>query len=125
MRLEGNHGAVRGTLGLLYHYPTGRPDTLEVTSDLLPTDGWVPYPVTTRWLPDAFLGPMASLLAAAAAGGGALPLTSARDNVRTLAVVEAIYRSVQTGRAEAPAPPLARPSVGARVDGVALGDERP
>ena len=125
LRLEGNHGAVRGTLGLLYHYPTGRPDTLEVTSDLLPTDGWVPYPVTTRWLPDAFLGPIASLLAAAAAGGGALPLTSARDNVRTLAVVEAIYRSVQTGRAEAPAPPLARPSVGARVDGVALGDERP
>jgi len=64
-RVQGNHGAVRGTLGMLYDYPTGRPDTLEVTSDLVPTDGWVPYPVTTRWLPDAFLGPMASLLAAA------------------------------------------------------------
>jgi predicted dehydrogenase len=106
-RLEGNHGAVRGTLGMLYDYPSGRPDTLEVRSDLVPTDGWVPYPVTTRWLPDAFLGPMASLLAAVATGGGALPLTSARDNVRTLAVVEAIYRSMETGRAEAPVPPPA------------------
>lgn len=123
-RLEGNHGAVRGTLGLLYDYPNGRPDTLEVTSDLLPTDGWVPYPVTTRWLPDAFLGPMASLLAAAAAGGPP-PLTSARDNVRTLAVVEAIYRSVQTGRAEPPVPPLARDAGAERVGSLATGGEGP
>jgi predicted dehydrogenase len=101
-RVQGNHGAVRGTLGMLYEYPTGRPDTLEVTSDLVPTDGWVPYPVTTRWLPDAFLGPMASLLAAAC--GGPPPLTSVRDNMKTLALVETIYRSVRSGCAEAPAP---------------------
>ena len=55
---------MRATLGLLYDYPSGRPDTLEVVSDRLPTDGWAPYPVTTRWVPDAFLGPMASVLAA-------------------------------------------------------------
>ncbi len=118
-RLEGDHGAVRGTLGLLYDYPTGRPDTLEVTSNLVPTDGWAPYPVSTRWLPDAFLGPMASLLAAA--GGGPPPLTSARDNVATLAVVEAIYRSVQSGRAEAPARPAALVPGPAPVNGLTTG----
>ncbi|MHB1597891.1 MAG: Gfo/Idh/MocA family protein [Acidimicrobiales bacterium] len=97
-RLDGSHGAVRGTLGLLYDYPRGRPDTLEVASSVISTDGWVPYPVTTRWLPDAFLGPMASLLAAAA--GGPPPRTAASDNVGTLAVVEAIYRSIRSGEAE-------------------------
>ncbi len=132
-RLEGDHGAVRGTLGLLYDYPAGRPDTLEVTSNLLPTDGWVPYPVTTRWLPDAFLGPMASLLGAAA--GGPPPLTSARDNVRTLAVVEAIYRSMRSGRAEPPvhpptttagaAPDRSLTAVAAPANGLTAGAARP
>jgi predicted dehydrogenase len=97
-RLEGNHGAARGTLGLLYDYPHGRPDTLEIISDLLPTDGWVPYPVTSRWVPDAFLGTMASVLAAAS--GGPPPSTSARDNVGTLALVEALYRSMRTGEVQ-------------------------
>jgi predicted dehydrogenase len=97
-RLEGNHGAIRGTFGLLYDYPHGRPDTLEVTSDLLPTDGWTPYPVTTRWVPDAFLGTMASVLAAAS--GGPPPITSARDNVGTLALVEALYESMRTGETQ-------------------------
>lgn len=101
-RLEGNHGAVRGTLGLLYDYPHGRPDTLEVTSDLLPTDGWTPYPVTTRWVPDAFLGTMASVLAAAS--GRPAPITSARDNVGTLALVEALYESMRTGETQVLSP---------------------
>lgn len=52
-RVEGTRGAIRGTLGLLYDYPHGRPDTVEVRSDVVPTDGWVPYPVTSRWIPDA------------------------------------------------------------------------
>lgn len=102
-RLDGSGGAVRGTLGLLYDYPSGRPDTLEVRSEVVGTDGWVPYPVTTRWIPDAFLGPMASLLAAAA--GGPEPRTSAEDNVGTLAVVEAIYRSIRSGTSQVPARP--------------------
>ncbi len=102
-RIDGTQGAIRGTLGLLYDYPHGRPDTLEVHSAVLPTDGWVPYPVTTRWIPDAFLGPMASLLAAAS--GGPAPRTSASDNVATLALVEAIYRSITTGESQRPMVP--------------------
>jgi predicted dehydrogenase len=93
-RIDGSEGAIRGTLGLLYDYPRGRPDRLELYSRVLPTDGWVPYPVTTRWIPDAFGGPMAALLAAAS--GGPIHRSSARDNVGTLRVVEAIYASMDS-----------------------------
>lgn len=98
-RIEGTAGVIKGTFGLLYDYPRGRPDTVEITSSVLGTDGWVPYPVTTRWIPDAFLGPMASVLAAVA--GGAAPRSTGRDNLGTLALVQALYRSVQTGEAVA------------------------
>jgi predicted dehydrogenase len=96
-RIDGENGAIRGTLGLLYDYPHGRPDTLEVFSTTLPTDGWLPYPVTARWIPDAFAGPMASVFAAAA--GGPAPRSSARDNIGTLRLVEALYASMRTGEA--------------------------
>lgn len=97
-RIDGSEGSIRGTLGLLYDYPHGRPDTLEVWSRTLPTDGWLPYPVTTRWLPDAFIGPMASLLRSIAEGGQ--PITSGRDNLGTLRIVHALYRAVETGEAQ-------------------------
>jgi predicted dehydrogenase len=94
----GTEGEIRGTLGLLYDYPHGRPDTLEVNSSVLGTDGWLPYPVSRRWLPDAFVGPIASLLDHIA--GGPVPVTAARDNVSTLALVDALYRSQSTGEAQ-------------------------
>jgi predicted dehydrogenase len=96
-RIEGKDGVIKGTFGLLYDYPTGRPDTLEITSRVLGTDGWLPYPVTTRWIPDAFLGPMGSVLAAVA--GGPPPPSSGRDNHGTLRLVEALYASLGTGDA--------------------------
>lgn len=96
-RVDGTHGAVRGTLGLLYDYPHGRPDTVEIRSRVLPTDGWLPYPVTSRWIPDAFLGPMASVLGAVAEGR---PLrSSGRDNLATLRLCEALYTSIETREA--------------------------
>ena len=98
-RIDGSRGAIRGTLGLLYDYPSGRPDTLEVNSAVLPTDGWVPYPVGSRWVPDAFLGPMASLLRSIATGSTSR--SSGRDNIGTLRQVERIYLSMETGRAVA------------------------
>jgi predicted dehydrogenase len=54
--------------------------------------------VTTRWLPDAFAGPMATLQEWIA-GGPPAP-TRLEDNLRTLALVEALYRSVETGDAQ-------------------------
>ncbi len=94
-RIDGDQGSIRGTLGLLYDYPNGRVDTLEVNSLVVPTDGWAPYPVTTRWFPDAFIGTMGSVLGAIATGA---PLrSSVRDNVNTLRLVDALYRSMDSG----------------------------
>jgi predicted dehydrogenase len=94
-RIDGAGGSIKGTLGLLYDYPHGRPDTLEVNSHVVPTDGWLSYPVTTRWIPDAFAGPMGSLLRAIAAGGE--PWPSARDNLGTIRMVNALYKSMDSG----------------------------
>jgi predicted dehydrogenase len=90
-RIDGTKGSIRGTIGLMYDYPRGRADTLELSSRVVPTDGWLPYPVTTRWIPTAFIGPMASLLKAIATGG--VPRTSGRDNISTLKIVHALYES--------------------------------
>jgi predicted dehydrogenase len=95
-RIDGVDGAIRGTLGLMYDYPDGRVDTLEVTSSSLPTDGWVPYPVTQRWFPHAFIGTMGSVLDAIATGS--TPRSSARDNVKTVELVDALYRSMDTNQ---------------------------
>jgi predicted dehydrogenase len=92
-RIDGTLGSIRGTIGLMYDYPTGRADTLELSSRVLPTDGWLHYPVTSRWIPDAFIGPMSSLLKAIATQG--IPATSGRDNLGTLRLVHALYRSGQ------------------------------
>lgn len=97
-RLDGSEGSVRGTIGLLYDYPDGRPDTVEVISNVLPTDGWLAYPVTKRWIPDAFLGPMAGLLEWISTGTTAP--TTAADNLRTLRLVDAVYESMASGRAQ-------------------------
>lgn len=102
-RIDGSAGSVRGTIGLLYDYPHGRPDTVEVNSAVLPTDGWVPYPVTTRWIPDAFAGPMRALLAEIADGTPAP--TSGADSLGTLRLVEACYASVESGEAQSLAGP--------------------
>jgi len=90
-RIDGTKGSIRGTIGLMYDYPRGRADTLELNSRVLPTDGWLHYPVTSRWIPTAFIGPMASLLEAVVTSG--VPLTNARDNLDTLRIVHALYRS--------------------------------
>ncbi|HTE61596.1 MAG TPA: Gfo/Idh/MocA family oxidoreductase [Solirubrobacteraceae bacterium] len=100
--VEGSEGTIRGTLGLLYDYPHGRPDSLEVFSKTLPTDGWLPYPVTTRWVPDAFAGPMGELLRVVAEGGE--HRSSGRANLGTLRLVDALYRSLDTGASQAVEP---------------------
>lgn len=97
-RIDGSAGSLRGTIGLLYDYPHGRPDTLEANSTVLPTDGWLSYPVTTRWIPDAFAGPMRGLLLEIADGTPA-PST-AETALGTLTLVEACYRSIETGEAQ-------------------------
>lgn len=94
-RIDGDQGSIRGTLGLLYDYPTGRVDTIEINSQVIPTDGWLPYPVTTRWFPDAFIGTMGSVLESISTGA---PLrSSVQENLGTLKMVDALYKSMDSG----------------------------
>ena len=91
MRIDGTEGSIRATIGLMYNYPEGRADTLELNSRVLPTDGWLHYPVTNRWIPNAFIGPMASLLEAIAEDG--TPATDGADNLTTLRMIHGLYAS--------------------------------
>lgn len=87
-RFLGTKATLEGTIGLLYDYPHGRPDTLSLYHDGVETRV---YEFDTRWIPDAFLGPMADLMDAIETGRQ--PLTSGRDNLGTIAVAMAAYRS--------------------------------
>jgi len=98
-RLEGTEGVIKGTIGLMYNYPTGRPDTLEFMSKRN-TGYWFSARLSSMWIPDAFVGPMASLMCAIE--DGSEPETSGRDNLRTLQVVFAEYRSMAEKRAVRP-----------------------
>jgi predicted dehydrogenase len=94
-RFLGPDGIITGTLGLLYDYPTGRVDTLAYQPNREPRQ-WHEAALSTWWIPDAFAGPMASLMAAIQTGGE--PLTSGADNLGTLRTVLASYRSAAEDR---------------------------
>ncbi|MGH2613917.1 MAG: Gfo/Idh/MocA family protein [Thermomicrobiales bacterium] len=94
-RFLGTEGIIAGTLGLLYDYPTGRVDTLAYQPNREPLT-WHDAELATWWIPDAFAGPMASLMEAIQTGGE--PLTSGADNLGTLRTVFAAYRSAAEGR---------------------------
>jgi predicted dehydrogenase len=92
-RFLGTRGALEGTIGLSDDYPHGRPDTLELWRDAALVRR---YELDAMWIPDAFLGPMADLMDAIVTGRA--PVTSGRDNLRTIAVMEAEYRSAEERR---------------------------
>ena len=98
-RLEGTEGVIKGTIGLMYNYPIGRPDTLEFMSKRN-LGYWFAPRLQSMWIPDAFVGPMASLMCAIE--DGAEPETSGRDNLSTLQIVFAEYRSMLERRAVRP-----------------------
>ena len=94
-RFLGTEGIITGTLGLLYDYPVGRVDTLSYSPNREPRE-WFEAALSTSWIPDAFAGPMASLMEAIQTGGE--PVTSGADNLGTLRTVFAAYRSAAEGR---------------------------
>jgi predicted dehydrogenase len=96
VRCQGTEGQSEGTLGVLYDYPVGRPDTFEYWSRLIHPDHTFERTFHERWIPDAFVGPMVELQAAV--DSGREPLTSGRDNLKTLRVVHAAYQSAEEGR---------------------------
>ncbi len=94
-RVEGTEGVAQGTIGWP-DYPAGSPSTLRYCS-LRATDGaWVEPKWDTMWFPHAFKGVMGQLQDAL--HDGKEPMLSGRDNVKTMALVEAGYRSMKEGR---------------------------
>ena len=94
-RVEGMEGVAQGTIGWP-DYPKGSPSTLRYCSRKTTNGHWVQPSWETRWFPDAFAGVMEQLQYALKTG--AAPMLSAADNLRTMALVEAGYRSVQERR---------------------------
>jgi predicted dehydrogenase len=99
-RFLGSAGAIKGTIGLLYNYPDGRPDTLQAHSMEVAPEAWFDIKLEGLWIPDAFIGPMASLMDAIQRDG--TPITDAADNLNTLRVVHAAYRSAAEHRSIRP-----------------------
>ena len=100
VRFLGTDGVIAGTMGLSYDYPDGREDTLGWSNPARYPDHRFEAKLEGKWIPDAFIGPMASLMAAVSGGGE--PDTSGRDNLETLRVVEAAYLSAQENRSVRP-----------------------
>jgi predicted dehydrogenase len=91
-RVEGTRGVARGTIG----WPTGAPSTLEYASQDATGGKWVSPEWDTMWFPHAFIGVMEQLQYAVKSGEA--PVLNIADNVRTMALVEACYRSIDEGR---------------------------
>jgi len=91
-RVDGTKGVAKGTIG----WPTGVASTLTYASTQTTGGEWVMPRWDTMWFPHAFIGVMEQLQYAVKTGTP--PALSVADNVRTMALVEAGYRSMAEGR---------------------------
>lgn len=94
-RVEGTEGMAQGTIGWP-RFPERAPSTIDYvgrTDVTWQRPRW-PY----AWFPDAFAGPMAHLMRAIEDGGPTVDVDG-RDNLKTMALVEACYRSLDEHRA--------------------------
>jgi predicted dehydrogenase len=92
-RVEGTAGVAQGTIG----WPDGSPSTLTYASAKTTGGKWVTPTWESMWFPHAFIGVMEQLQYAVKTGEA--PALSVADNVKTMALVEAGYRSMEAGRA--------------------------
>ena len=91
-RVEGTRGVAKGTIG----WPDGKPSTLTYNSTIATSGKWVTPKWQTTWFPHAFIGVMEQLQFALKSKKA--PELSVADNVKTMALVEAGYRSMAEGR---------------------------
>ena len=96
-RVEGTTGLARGTIGWP-DYPRRTASTLDFATLARP-GYWFQPRWKEVWFPDAFAGTMAQLLCALEEDSE--PEISGRDNLKTMALVEACYRSAEEHRAVA------------------------
>lgn len=97
VKWEGTRGAIKIRLGLLMNYPKGVPDEFEFCI-LRPGEEpeWCVREIAGSWYPHAFIGTMGSLMCHLENPGAGLP-TSVEDAYRTMELVEAAYRSNDSG----------------------------
>ncbi|MFC0330276.1 Gfo/Idh/MocA family protein [Paenibacillus sepulcri] len=93
-RVEGLEGMAQGTIGWP-DYPKRTQSTMEFTTKQSPKE-WFRPTWEGVWFPDAFQGTMAQLLRAVETDSE--PEIGGRDNLRTMALVEACYKSIAEGR---------------------------
>lgn len=91
-RVAGTAGVAKGSIG----WPTGVASTLSYASQKTTQGQWVTPQWQTMWFPHAFVGVMEQLQHAVATG--AEPALTVADNVKTVALIEAGYRSIAEGR---------------------------
>jgi predicted dehydrogenase len=92
-RVEGTDGVAHGSIG----WPNGAASTLTYASKKTTGGKWVTPTWETMWFPHAFIGVMEQLQYAVKSG--TTPVLNVADNVKTMALVEAGYRSMDEGRA--------------------------
>lgn len=93
-RVEGTDGMAQGTIGWP-HYPNAVPSTIEFTTrsgtPCMSAPQWKEV-----WFPDAFSGPMGELMDSITLDRE--PVIGGHDNLQTMALVEAGYRSLEQHR---------------------------
>ncbi|MDG0791834.1 Gfo/Idh/MocA family oxidoreductase [Cohnella ginsengisoli] len=92
-RVVGTDGLAQGYIG--WPYPERTPSTLEFTTRQAPNE-WFRPTWDKVWFPDAFQGTMGQLLRAVESD--AEPEIGGRDNLKTMAAVDACYLSIAEGR---------------------------
>ena len=94
-RVEGLEGFAEGDFGWHKRAPEFCGSSLRLASKQFPNQ-WIEPKWETMWFPDAFVGTMAGLLKAVEKGTE--PDISAKDNIHTMACIEACYKSIAEKR---------------------------
>ncbi|MBL8814021.1 MAG: Gfo/Idh/MocA family oxidoreductase [Planctomycetaceae bacterium] len=97
-RVEGTLGLARGTIGWP-SYPERTPSTLDY-STTADQGQWHQPRWDSVWFPDAFIGPMSELLCSLEQNR--VPSINGRENLKTMALVDACYLSAKEHRAVSP-----------------------
>ncbi|MDZ4800428.1 MAG: Gfo/Idh/MocA family oxidoreductase [Bryobacteraceae bacterium] len=94
-RVEGTEGLAQGTIGWP-EYPNAVPSTIRYSTTRDP-GVWIAPQWSEVWFPDAFQGTMGELLDAVSEGREP-NIVGARENLGTMALVDACYRSLDEHR---------------------------
>jgi len=97
LMVEGTRGAARLVLGVNLDYPTGSPDEMALFTGA----HWEAVPLRGSWFTEAFEGPMSNLQRFLA-GEDASLVSPVEDTIKTMALIEACYRSSDQGGTPVP-----------------------